>query len=168
MNWDAIGAIGEVVGALGVIVTLAYLAIQIRQNTASARVSTTQAILEAVASFSDLCASDMELGRVFLDGIENQTSLSRDEKIRFHFLMMSYMRRMENFYQQGESSYLPAKDWAGIRLNFFEVLVQPGSQAWWKKYSTRFNSHFATWASEEVSKIAASSLPESVLQKGPL
>jgi hypothetical protein len=38
MNWDAIGAIGEVVGALGVVVTLAYLAIQIRQNTDSARV----------------------------------------------------------------------------------------------------------------------------------
>jgi hypothetical protein len=33
MNWEAIGAIGEVAGAAGVIVTLAYLAIQIRLNT---------------------------------------------------------------------------------------------------------------------------------------
>jgi hypothetical protein len=33
MNWDAIGAIAEVVGAAAVIITLAYLAIQIRQNT---------------------------------------------------------------------------------------------------------------------------------------
>ena len=33
MNWEAIGAIGEVVGAFGVIATLGYLAFQIRQNT---------------------------------------------------------------------------------------------------------------------------------------
>ena len=33
MNWEAIGAIGELAGAIGVIVTLVYLAIQIRQNS---------------------------------------------------------------------------------------------------------------------------------------
>ena len=33
MNWDAIGAVGEVVGAAAVVVTLAYLAVQIRRNT---------------------------------------------------------------------------------------------------------------------------------------
>ncbi len=33
MNWEAIGPIGEVVGAAAVILTLAYLTLQIRQNT---------------------------------------------------------------------------------------------------------------------------------------
>ena len=33
MNWDAIGAIGEVLGAIAVFATLIYLAVQIRQNT---------------------------------------------------------------------------------------------------------------------------------------
>jgi hypothetical protein len=33
MNWDAIGAIGELVGGIAVIGTLIYLASQIRQNT---------------------------------------------------------------------------------------------------------------------------------------
>ena len=37
MNWDAIGAIGEVLGALGVIITLIYLAGQLRQNTKELR-----------------------------------------------------------------------------------------------------------------------------------
>jgi hypothetical protein len=30
MNWEALGAIGEIVGAVAVIVTLRYLAVQIR------------------------------------------------------------------------------------------------------------------------------------------
>jgi hypothetical protein len=36
---DAIGAIGEVIGAVAVFVTLAYLAVQIRQNTHSVSTS---------------------------------------------------------------------------------------------------------------------------------
>ena len=34
MNWDAIGAIGELLGALVVVITVGYLAVQVRQNTA--------------------------------------------------------------------------------------------------------------------------------------
>ena len=32
INWEAIGAVGEVVGALAVVVSIVYLAIQIRQS----------------------------------------------------------------------------------------------------------------------------------------
>ena len=42
MNWDAVGAIGEIVGAIAVLATLAYLAIQIRQSTEAQRVQTHQ------------------------------------------------------------------------------------------------------------------------------
>jgi len=37
MNWDAIGAIAEVIGALAVLITLAYLAVQVRQNSTQLR-----------------------------------------------------------------------------------------------------------------------------------
>jgi hypothetical protein len=42
MNWEAIGAVGEVLGGLAVLVTLIYLSIQVRQNTrfAKAQVNT--------------------------------------------------------------------------------------------------------------------------------
>ena len=37
MNWDAIGSIAEVIGALAVLITLAYLAVQVRQNSTQLR-----------------------------------------------------------------------------------------------------------------------------------
>ncbi len=39
MNWDAISAIGEIVGAIAVVVTLIYLGRQIRQGTKATQVS---------------------------------------------------------------------------------------------------------------------------------
>ena len=42
MNWEAIGAVGEVAGAVGVILTLAYLARQMRVNTVALQNETTR------------------------------------------------------------------------------------------------------------------------------
>ena len=33
MNWEAIGAIGEIIGAISVLATLIFLSSQLRQNT---------------------------------------------------------------------------------------------------------------------------------------
>ena len=33
MNWDAMGAIGEIIGSMAVILTIVYLSMQIRQTT---------------------------------------------------------------------------------------------------------------------------------------
>ena len=50
MNWDAIGAIGEIVGAFGVMVTLIYLALQIRQNSKTIEAQMYQARSEVSAN----------------------------------------------------------------------------------------------------------------------
>ena len=42
MNWDAIGAIGEIVGAVAVVVTLGYLIVQVRQSRKVVRRSACQ------------------------------------------------------------------------------------------------------------------------------
>ena len=47
MNWDAIGAVGEVVGAITVLVTLIYLARQVRQSNRIAIASAEIALREA-------------------------------------------------------------------------------------------------------------------------
>ncbi len=57
MNWEAIGAIGEIAGAIGVIVTLMYLAIQLRQNTNASQVAAIQSSMENSARFSELISA---------------------------------------------------------------------------------------------------------------
>ena len=56
MNWEAIGAVGEVAGAIGVIVTLAFLATQIRQNTTVAKATTRRTLadgMQRLGSYAD-------------------------------------------------------------------------------------------------------------------
>ncbi len=76
MNWEALGAIGETVGALGVIGTLVYLAVQIRQNTKSLRASTYQAVLDSARSDNELVLVHPHLERVYRVGRRDPTALT--------------------------------------------------------------------------------------------
>ncbi|MGD2047251.1 MAG: hypothetical protein PVJ80_13005 [Gemmatimonadota bacterium] len=53
MNWEAIGATAELVGAVAVLVSLIYLANQIRQGTAATRVQTVQHLLTSDTASAD-------------------------------------------------------------------------------------------------------------------
>lgn len=54
MNWDAIGAIGEIIGAIAVVATLFYLAVQVRETRKDARLSAIQAQRSAVQANREL------------------------------------------------------------------------------------------------------------------
>ena len=53
MNWEAVGAISELVGAIAVLVSLLYLANQIRRSTATTRVQTVQHLLTSDTASAD-------------------------------------------------------------------------------------------------------------------
>jgi len=65
MNWNAMGAIGELVGAVAVVITLIYLAAQIRQNTRSNRNLALQTISNQSADWLCLITQSSEVARIF-------------------------------------------------------------------------------------------------------
>ena len=46
MNWEALGAVGEFFGAIGVLASLVYLATQIRDNSRSLQAASLQSVLD--------------------------------------------------------------------------------------------------------------------------
>ena len=69
MDLTQLANLGEFIGGVAVLVTLIYLAVQVRQNTLSNRVSTLLEMSEASASLNDMLASDGELSRIFETGM---------------------------------------------------------------------------------------------------
>jgi len=65
MNWEALGAIGEMIGALAVVVTLAYLAVQVRASTAE---SEAEDFSRVAAQLSEVRGRFMEHAEVWMKG----------------------------------------------------------------------------------------------------
>ena len=61
MNWDAIGAIGELLGATVTIATLAYLAVQIKQNSALSVLHLAHFNQEAYSRYRQMCIEHPEI-----------------------------------------------------------------------------------------------------------
>jgi hypothetical protein len=61
MNWEAFGAVAEALGAAGVIVTLAYLAINMKQNTRALRSASLQAYRTEVSGMMDFSHEHLEV-----------------------------------------------------------------------------------------------------------
>ena len=100
MNWEAIGAIGEAVGAAGVICTLAYLAFQIRQNSESVRLNAGQTILLSLHEALQSASATPQQARVVILGQSDFDSLAEDEKIQFLVWIFSWFRVLEQALRQ--------------------------------------------------------------------
>ena len=81
MNWEMIGAVGEILGAAAVIATLAYLSRQIRASTQATRRAAMQEILDQTGYFLDNLSSTSETAGVWGRGLAGDASLSPDQRV---------------------------------------------------------------------------------------
>ncbi len=156
MNWEAIGAVGEVAGAAGVILSLLYLAVQIRGDAKAKRAATVHEQSEAYRSFLQMLATDRELATLYLQGIRDFGSLDDSDVVRFSSALGFLFRvSEENFFQWKEGD-LDAHLWRGYESPIEDILAYPGAREWW---STRSHWYSAPFGEFIQSKIALSSTP---------
>ncbi len=120
MNWEALGAIGETLGALGVIVTLVYLAIQIRQNTQSMqegrRLTLAQTYQMRADALQDMLvqASTSIIGGIIVklteagypEDLSALDQLDTEELGRFRLWQIAQQSHWDNMHYQYQQGYL--------------------------------------------------------------
>ena len=97
MNIETLGNIGDFIGGLAVIVSLIYLAQQIRQNTRMLRASALSSTTDTYVAFNHLLGSDPLAARVFQVGLED-LALSESEQRQFLNLMRAALISYEHVY----------------------------------------------------------------------
>ena len=106
MNWEAVGAISQIVGAVLVGITLIYLAVQLRQNTSALKSSTFLAISTLMGSTMEVWATHSDLAPLLIKAQAGLDELSPDERARFGFLMMMAFRRVETVVVQRHLGFI--------------------------------------------------------------
>jgi hypothetical protein len=76
MDWNAIGALSQIVSTVGVIASLLYLARQMKQSTATARAAAYQSFVEQQAALTIAFLADPQLIGVFDRAVVKRASLS--------------------------------------------------------------------------------------------
>jgi len=150
MNWDALGAIGEIIGAVAVILTVGYLAFQIRQNTAMLRSSATQGASEEASGIYQTLCTHPELAMTFVRGLDTPNELSDTEMAGFFSFLMMVMFNVQNwFFQTQDQSMNETLLLSWMRI-FKNISATPGFKLFWAQRSYIFSPEFREYLEAEI------------------
>ena len=128
MNWDAIAAVAELLGATGVILSLLYLATQLRQSNKLAKRNATQSLLAARGEFNRFIAGDPALTELYWKGMEMPDDLSDTEWKRFHEVSTTLIRHFEAIFLDQIEGLLPKGIWQSQDASMRRWMSKPGMQ----------------------------------------
>ena len=100
MNWDAIGALGELIGAGAVVVTIVYLSIQIRANTNQVRSAEHHRFRDETSRLHEIALSSREHAEL-LTKMANNEELSPVERTCAY----AFSDRLTNHWIATETAY---------------------------------------------------------------
>jgi hypothetical protein len=163
MNWEAIGAVGEILSAGGVVITLIYLTVQLRQTTHAMKSATFQAINDGMSQVSQVLATDPALAGLFLKAQDGLSALNPEERVRFSFALVMAMRRLHAVDVQREFGMVSDEFADGYERSVTSVLLSlSGAREWWVGGKDAFPQSFV----ERINGILASGTVGEARQYG--
>lgn len=141
MSWEAIGAVGEILGALGVIVTLGYLAVQIKYTRNAWIRQNERDLLRGVTTSSQLLVQDPEIGELLLKGQNSFEQLTEAEKLRLHQWLYLWITNVELAVRDQQAGGFEDSEQLDISLEAVATGLRPeGTRAWWESAKWLFSA----------------------------
>ena len=148
MNWTAVAAIGQILGAAAVAGTLIYLSRQVKENSRHLKLASLTDTNSLVAeAFDPLYNNETNL-RIWTTGISSPTSLNAAD---LHVFMLFMTRIMATFDTVAEHHKLKTIDDERFAnyVNFAKGFLQtPGGKLWLEQKTYQFS----TVAKQELEK----------------
>jgi len=146
MNWESVSAIGEILSAVAVIVTLVYLAIQIRDSARASRSAAVTDATTAMQAFYQELGSNPQTSRVFLTALRDPDSLSQEDQFQYLMIMHSaFLGFQRSFFLVREGTLdVELRDSVGTAISAVGHL--PGMALYWRQRKYFFQPEFIAWA----------------------
>ena len=139
MNWEIIGAVGELAGTVAVVVSLIYLGRQIglaaQQNQAAARYS----FLSTYSQLNMTIAQNEQSASILRRGMDGET-LNPDEHMQFTVQVGSFLNTWTVMFDLYNEKQLPENQWQLVESDIHSVFVTPGGRTFWDDIG-RVNAH---------------------------
>ena len=128
-------AIRETLGFLGVMASLIFVGLEIRQNTLASRAAAIQESISVARQQVQMYALDAEANRIEMVGRENLSQLSPEEASRFRWMMVSFFWGMQGLHRQWDLGVLPDEEWQAWTTVICGNLANPGTRTMWDGFN---------------------------------
>lgn len=148
MSLQDLASIAEIVAGLGVLVSLIFVGLQVRQNTQAQRVLAVESLSAAITAINVPAMESPVLGAAVSKVCADWYASSREERIVAHYFLFSIFKLLETAWYQQKAQALDPGHWAGWEKLLLLLYHSPGIQrVWWPNrhhaYSPDFQSYLA-------------------------
>jgi hypothetical protein len=157
---DQWAAIAEVIGAVGVIASLVYLAMQIRQNTHMVAANTFQAISSTSSNLVTNMFQTPDLVDALLRVVNQPEQISQRDLLILDLYLRALTRNFENYYYQHQKGFLDDEIWTGYRKALMEVLNLDFGKDYWGRNKHLFGKTYAEFIDRQLAD--GNDAPQSV------
>ncbi len=143
VNWDMVGALAEFGGATAVVVSLLYLARQMRHSTLQARVASFRSLSGRAADWRLALVSDQSASDVYRRGLaDGLNSLDETERVRFILIAHGMMRICEEAHVDRSHDVWPA--WAELLIeeSLVDLMATKGYRDFWALRNHQYSAEF--------------------------
>jgi len=151
MSWEVIGATGEWAGAIAVVITLFYLAKQIKSNTDQATAEAEREVQKDFMHIQEFVATRSETLLVFRRGLASFNELSNAEKALFHFTISLFVNHFEGVLRMNSKALL-SSDVVETQGNILMMLIgSAGCREFWEVAGETFSELSKAYVNKRLS-----------------
>ena len=141
-NLSQSAQLAEIVAAVAVVISLIYVGLQVRDNTAAIRSSTMQSVADSSDMALAMQAADPEFLRVRITGDADYSSLDRLERMRYLSIYRGTWIRMQNIWAQQQLGVLDPTFWGTFSQIICEVYAPAGVRETWDFHNRVLDPEF--------------------------
>jgi len=145
MNWTALGALAELIGAIGVIASLIYLATQVRQNAKGIRIAAADAAVKSLMDWVTPLVQNPESWDLFWRGCTNLQSLEPNERARWIPMAFVWLKTVESVFIKAQQGSLDPSLWEGWSVILRSFNSHPGILTYFEERRVAFSPGFVAW-----------------------
>jgi len=154
MDISELGALGEFVSSIAVLITLIFLVLQMRQN---ARLMRRDNARKAHDTNSQALAGLLDAGvsELFIKGLNSLDSLSEVERYRFDNAFANWMLGCEQAFLDQREGDLVKGQFTTYKNAVPGYLITPGGRQWWVERKVWFSEDFRNEVDELCAKLSS-------------
>ena len=144
MTWETAGVIAEFIAAISVLVSLWYVAIQLKQNTELERAELEVQLGLTWANLHDNMIQNPNLARAYDLAAENWQEMSEEDVRAYLWFVAKTFHVLEGMFRQHQRGLLTADVWAPYERYIFGVLQIEAVLGWWQSDGSLTSGDFQT------------------------
>jgi hypothetical protein len=130
MTWETAGIVAEIIAAMAVLISLWYVAIQLKQNTELERAELEVQLGVTWAELHDNMIQNANLARAYDLAAENWEELSEEDVRTYLWFIAKSFHILEGMYRQYRRGLLTGEVWEPYERYIFGVLQIEAVMGW--------------------------------------